>query len=74
MVDKMMMSNQKKKEVEFFLSEGGIRERMTAARMNYRNTQHETIDQLNRDTKTLKQENALRRKRIRELEGRKDAE
>ncbi|MBP5562436.1 MAG: four helix bundle suffix domain-containing protein [Bacteroidales bacterium] len=68
MVDKMMMSYQRKKEEEF-LAEGGIRERMTAARMNYRANQRETIDQLTRDARALKQENALLRKRIKELGG-----
>ena len=38
MVDKMMLSYQKKKEIEF-VTEGGIRERMAAARNGYRNDQ-----------------------------------
>lgn len=38
MVDKMMLSYQKKKEKEF-VTEGGIRERMAAARNGYRNDQ-----------------------------------
>jgi len=42
MIDKMMISYQKKKEKEF-VTEGGIRERMTAARLGYRNMQKEKI-------------------------------
>ena len=68
MVDKMMMSYQRKKEEEF-LAEGGIRERMTAARMNYRANQREAIDQLTREVKALKQENAVLRRKVRELGG-----
>ena len=68
MVDKMMMSYQKKKEDEF-LAEGGIRERMTAARMNYRANQRETIDRLTREVKALQQENAMLKRRVRELGG-----
>ena len=48
MVDKMMMTYQKKKEEEF-VTEGGIRERMTAARMGYRTNQRETIDNLTQE-------------------------
>ena len=43
MVDKMMLTYQKKKDVEF-VTEGGIRERMTAARLGYRTNQRETIE------------------------------
>ena len=56
MVDKMMMSYQKKKEEEF-VTEGGIRERMTAARLGYRTNQRETIEQLSREVDRLRQEN-----------------
>ena len=68
MVDKMMMTYQKKKEAEF-LAEGGIRERMTAARLNHRNTQRETIDKLTHEVQSLKRENAMLKTRIWELGG-----
>lgn len=58
MVDKMMMSYQKKKENEF-VSEGGIRERMTAARLNHRTNQRELIDELQRQLAQLRNENTL---------------
>jgi len=57
MVDKMMLSYQKKKEEEF-VTEGGIRERMTAARLGYRTNQRDTIEQLTREVESLKKENA----------------
>ena len=66
MVDKMMMAYQQKKEKEF-VTEGGIRERMTAARVGYRTNQRETIEQLTREMNALKEENAMLRNRIREL-------
>ena len=68
MVDKMMMTYQKKKEAEF-LAEGGIRERMTAARLNHRTTQRETIDKLTHEVQYLKRENAMLKTRIWELGG-----
>lgn len=68
MVDKMMMTYQKKKEAEF-LAEGGIRERMTAARLNHRTTQRETIDKLTHEVQSLKRENAMLKTRIWELGG-----
>ena len=68
MVDKMMMTYQKKKEADF-LAEGGIRERMTAARLNHRNTQRETIDKLTHEVQSLKRENAMLKTRIWELGG-----
>lgn len=55
-VDKMMTSYQKKKETEF-VTEGGIRERMTAARLGYRTNQRETIENLNRQVQQLSIEN-----------------
>ena len=67
-MDYMNQSYQKKKEDEF-LAEGGIRERMTAARMNYRANQRETIDRLTREVKALQQENAMLKRRVRELGG-----
>lgn len=68
MVDKMMMTYQKKKEEEF-VTEGGIRERMTAARLGYRTNQREEIDRLKKEVETLREENAMLKKRIKELEG-----
>lgn len=56
MVDKMMMTYQKKKEEEF-VTEGGIRERMTAARLGYRTNQRDAIAQLSNQLDALKQEN-----------------
>ena len=53
MVDKMMMTYQKKKEDEF-VTEGGIRERMTAAHLGYRTNQRETIEQLTREVEALR--------------------
>lgn len=53
MVDKMMMTYQKKKEKEF-VTEGGIRERMTAARLGYRTNQRETIEALQQEVERLK--------------------
>ena len=64
----MMTSYQKKKEEEF-LAVGGIRERMTAARLNHRNTQRDTIEQLTREVQSLKRENAMLKMRIWELRG-----
>ena len=56
MVDKMMLTYQKKKEEEF-VTQGGIRERMTAARLGYRTNQQETIEQLQHELELLKKEN-----------------
>ena len=56
MVDKMMMSYQKIKEKEF-VEHGGIRERMTAARINYRNDQKKTVDDLQKELYALRKEN-----------------
>lgn len=60
MVDKMMTSYQKKLEKEF-VTEGGIRERMTAARLGYRTNQQQEIAQ-------LKQQLEQAYRRIAELE------
>lgn len=68
MVDKMMMTYQQKKEEEF-ITEGGIRERMTAARLGYRTNQRETIEELSRQVEALKKENARLKERIKQLEG-----
>ncbi len=68
MVDKMMMTYQQKKEKEF-ITEGGIRERMTAARIGYRTNQRETIEQLTREVEALKKENAILKEKIKRLGG-----
>lgn len=60
MIDKMMTTYCKQLE-QRFITEGGIRERMTAARMGYRNTQKEEI-------KRLREELERAKKRIEELE------
>lgn len=56
MVDKMMMTYQKKKEEEF-VKEGGIRERMTAARQGYRNGQKEALSSARQEIENLQKEN-----------------
>lgn len=68
MVDKMMMTYQKKKEEEF-VTEGGIRERMTASRMGYRTNQRETIDNLTQELEYLRKENTTLKSKLKELEG-----
>ena len=68
MVDKMMMTYQQKKEKEV-ITEGGIRERMTAARLGYRTNQRETIEQLTREVEALKKENAILKEKIKRLGG-----
>lgn len=60
MVDKMMISYQKKLEKEF-VTEDGIKERMTAARLGYRTNQQQEIAR-------LRQELAQAQRRIAELE------
>ena len=62
----MMMTYQQKKEQEF-VTEGGIRERMTAARLGYRTNQRETIEQLTREVEALKQENAILKEKLKQL-------
>ena len=68
MVDKMMSSYQKQRE-EDFVKNGGIRERMTAARLGYRNVQQHTIEKLTREVETLREENERLRKENEELKG-----
>jgi len=68
-VDKMMMTYQEKKDKEF-VTEGGIRERMTAARLGYRTNQRETIEQLQQELSNIKQENTMLRKQIDENKAR----
>lgn len=55
MVDKMLMSYQKRKEKEF-IEGGGIRERMTAARLHRRATQQQEIDHLKAQVQALQAE------------------
>ena len=68
MVDKMMMTYQEKKGKEF-VTEGGIRERMTAARLGYRTNQRETIERLTHELEVLRKENENLKNKIRELKG-----
>ena len=68
MVDKMMLAYQKKKEHEF-VAEGGIHERMTAARLGYRTNQREAIEQLQKEIEQLKQENAMLRTKLKGMGG-----
>lgn len=67
MVDKMMMAYQKKKEHEF-ITEGGIHERMTAARLGYRTNQRETIEKLQKEIEVLKQENEMLKNKLKRME------
>ena len=60
MVDKMMTTYQRQQE-ETFVKEGGIKERMTAARLGYRTNQREEIER-------LKSELAAAKRRIAVLE------
>lgn len=60
MIDRMMTTYQKQQE-ETFVKEGGIKERMTAARLGYRTNQREEIAR-------LKQELEAANRRIAELE------
>ena len=65
MVDKMMMNYQKKKEEEF-VTQGGIRERMTAARLGYRTNQREALEAANREIDILKNQiHALEQENLR---------
>ena len=70
MVDTMMQSYQKKKEEEF-VTQGGIKERMTAARLGYRTDQRQELEALRDENAALRdridrllQENATLRSRI----------
>ena len=60
MSDRMMISYEQRLE-KTFIEEGGIRERMTAARLGYRTNQKQEIER-------LKQELAIAQRRIAELE------
>ena len=65
MVDKMMVTYQKKKEDEF-IKEGGLRERMTAARLGFRSSQKEALYAALREIESLRKENAELRAQVNE--------
>ena len=69
MVDKMLTTTLEKKEKDF-TENGGIRERMTAARLGRRQTQNEEIAALKARIAHLEAENAALKAR---LEGRPGA-
>ena len=52
----MLMTYQKKKEKEF-IQHGGIKERMTSARLKYRNNQKQALETANKDIAILQKEN-----------------
>lgn len=66
MVDKMMVTYQKKKEDEF-IKEGGLRERMTAARLGFRGNQKEALQNALREIETLRKENEELRDSVKRL-------
>jgi len=57
MVDKAMTSFMEKRDREF-TTEGGIRERMTAARLGQRETQRQIIERQAAEIAALRKENA----------------
>ena len=63
MVDKMLVTYQKKKENEF-IKEGGIKERMTAVRLKYRNNQNQALEEANNNIAFLQRENTALPSRI----------
>ncbi len=67
MTDKMMTSFIQKLEKEF-VTQGGLKERMYAARTGYRQGQDEQLAALEKENAALQAENAALRKRIEELE------
>lgn len=67
MVDKMMMSYQKRVEQEF-VENGGIRERMTAARLKKRAFQKAELDKADELINQLKNENQQLKETIKQLE------
>lgn len=66
MVDRMMTSHLKKKEADF-VENGGIKERMTAARLGRRRTQNEEIAALRAENTALQAENAALRAELNAL-------
>ena len=63
MVDKMMATHLKNKESDF-TENGGIRERMTAARLGRRQTQNEEIAALKAENASLRREIAALKARM----------
>lgn len=63
MVDRMLMTYLEKLEKKF-IEEGGIRERMTAARLGQRNTQQQEIARLQAELEALRRENEALKKRL----------
>ena len=63
MVDKMIATHLKNKETDF-TENGGIRERMTAARLGRRKTQNEEIAALRAENASLKREIAALKARL----------
>lgn len=62
-----MMKNLLERLEQDFVQQGGIRERMTAARLGYRNDQNAQIAQLTQEIAQLKAENAQLRAEIERL-------
>jgi len=67
MVDRMMSTTLAKKQKDF-VENGGIRERMTAARLGRRQTQNEEIAALKKRVASLEAENAALKARLKNLE------
>ena len=67
MVDKMLMTYQKKKEIEF-IQHGGIKERMATVRLKYRNNQNKAYMAANNKIATLQKENTELRRMIANLQ------
>lgn len=68
MIDKALTTTIAKKDEEF-VTQGGIRERMTAARLGYRTDQRERIAALEREIAALRAENAALRAEAERLRG-----
>ena len=67
MVDKMLTTTLEKKEKDF-TENGGIRERMTAARLGRRQTQNAEIAALKARVASLEAENARLKAKLQKLE------
>ena len=67
MVDRMMSTTLAKKQKDF-VENGGIRERMTAARLGRRQTQNEEIAALKKRVASLEAENAALKAKLKNLE------
>ena len=57
------------KQMLYFTTEGGIRERMTAARLGQRETQRQMIERLTREIELLKEENRKLKMQLEEARG-----